>query len=258
MTATKSQKSSDSSPFIKQLASSDRSIRDRALSSLRTYLSRSTPFTSLDFLKLWKGLHYCMFMSDKPRNQQRLARDLAALTDVLAKENVLPWLQAFWKTMAREWGGIDSLRMDKYLYLIRCYVNKGFEVCAKRGWEVDAYQDVLDADGGPLSVRDVKVPVGLKLHVLDIWVDELEKVDEDKKRAPVEHVMKPIRKLQKDSLVKSVRVRAKESLEDERLFQGMRWRTEEDRDASEVDGDDVMSEDDGQVLGDDAFGGFDD
>ncbi|KAF2211475.1 hypothetical protein CERZMDRAFT_10296, partial [Cercospora zeae-maydis SCOH1-5] len=221
-------KSSESNPFIKQLASSDRSVRDRALSSLRTYLSRSTAFTPLDLLKLWKGLHYCMFMSDKPRNQQRLARDLAALTDVLAQDNVLPWLQAFWKTIAREWGAIDSLRMDKYLYLVRCYVNKGFEICAKKKWEVEQYLSVLEDEGAPLSIRDVKVPVGLKLHVLDIWVDELEKVDSDKDGAPVEEVMKPIRKLQKESLVKSVRQRAKESLDDERLFRGIRWRTAED------------------------------
>ncbi|PPJ53405.1 hypothetical protein CBER1_00963 [Cercospora berteroae] len=258
MAATKMHKGSESNPFIKQLASSDRSIRDRALSSLRTYLSRSAAFTPLDLLKLWKGLHYCMFMSDKPRNQQRLARDLAALTDVLVQENVLPWLQAFWRTIAREWGSIDSLRMDKYLYLVRCYVNKGFEICAKRKWEVEQYLSILEEDGGPLSIRDVKVPVGLKLHVLDIWVDELEKVDSDKDAAPVEQVMKPVRKLQKESLVKSVRQRAKESLEDERLFEGTRWRTGEDPDANETTGSAHEDEEDGDIVGGDDFGGFDD
>lgn len=210
-----------------------------------------------------------MFMSDKPRNQQRLARDLAALTDVLASENVLPWIEAFWKTMAREWGGIDSLRMDKYLYLVRCYVNKGFEVASsekkkkKSAISWNRYLEVLEADGGPLSVRDVKVPVGLKLHVLDVWVDELEKVDGEQKDGgcPVEEVMKPVQKLQKDSLVKSVRMRAKESLEDERLVGGKRWRTAED--GSVEDGrkaqDEEMEDEDGQVVGeDDDFGGFDD
>lgn len=205
-----------------------------------------------------------MFMSDKPRNQQRLARDLAELTDVLSSTEVkLLWLEAFWKTMSREWGGIDSLRMDKYLYLVRCYVNKGFEVATGKSgkwkaWEM--YKKVLEADGCPLSVRDVKVPVGLKLHVLDIWVDELEKVDgEDKKDAPVEEVMKPIRKLQKETLVKSVRMRAKESLEDERLVEGKRWRTAEDGPANDgKDQDEEMDDEDGQVMGDDDFGGFDD
>jgi ribosomal RNA-processing protein 1 len=51
-----------------------------------------------------------MWMSDKPRNQQQLARDLASLVNDLPKEVVLPFLDAFWKTMSREWGGIDVLR----------------------------------------------------------------------------------------------------------------------------------------------------
>lgn len=32
----------------------------------------------------------------------------------------------FWKTMIREWGGIDRLRMDKYLLLIRKFTNQTF------------------------------------------------------------------------------------------------------------------------------------
>lgn len=49
-------------------------------------------------------------MSDRPRTQQRLAIDLAGLVDVLPDENVVPFLEAFWNTMAREWNGIDVLR----------------------------------------------------------------------------------------------------------------------------------------------------
>ena len=71
--------------------------------------------------------------------------------------------------------------------------------------------------------------------------------------------MKPIRKLQKESLVKSVRMRAKESLEDERLVEGKRWRTEEDGPVDDGKGqDEEMEDEDGQVVGDDDFGGFDD
>lgn len=49
-------------------------------------------------------------MQDKPRNQQRLAVDLAGLVDVVSHEAFIPFLDAFWKTMAREWKGIDALR----------------------------------------------------------------------------------------------------------------------------------------------------
>jgi ribosomal RNA-processing protein 1 len=89
----------------------DRRSRDKGVDTLRSYLrSRGAKLDNLEMLKLWKGLFYCMWMSDKPRTQQQLARDLAALVDVLPGETVLLFLDAFWKTMAREWVGIDVLR----------------------------------------------------------------------------------------------------------------------------------------------------
>ena len=54
-----------------------------------------------------------MWMQDKPKNQQRLAVDLAGLIDILPAESFLPFMDAFWKTMAREWNGIDALRYVK-------------------------------------------------------------------------------------------------------------------------------------------------
>ena len=48
-----------SSPFIKHLASSDKSTRDQALASLRAFLSSRSDISDLDLLKLWKGLFYC-------------------------------------------------------------------------------------------------------------------------------------------------------------------------------------------------------
>ncbi|KAK4506464.1 hypothetical protein PRZ48_000196 [Zasmidium cellare] len=250
MAATKTSTSSQSNPFIKQLASSNRTTRDRALSSLRIYLRRPTPFTTLDLLKLWKGLFYCMFMSDKPRNQQALARDLASLVDELKSvEGKIAFIEAFWKTMAREWNAIDSLRLDKYLYLIRCFVGKGFEVCKGAKWEeevIKQYEEVLRGEGGPLSPRDAKVPGGLRLHVLDVWVDELEKVD-NKKEADVGWVMWVVRQLAKESLVKSVRERAKEAIDDERLEKGKAWKEVQEE---------AEEEDDEDEEGD--FGGFED
>lgn len=169
-----------------------------------------------------------MFMSDKPRNQQQLARDLAALVDVLKSSSAqIAFISAFWKTMSREWSAIDSLRMDKYLYLLRCYIAKGFEVCSKsKGWKNaygekdkvwERYSEMLVADGGPLSPQDMKVPVGVRLHVLDIWVDELEKIDGEHK-VDVEKVMAPVKLLRKNTLTKSVRKRAEEAEEDERIL----------------------------------------
>lgn len=189
-----------------------------------------------------------MWMSDKPLPQQRLARDLADLVDALrTPENILNFIAAFWKTMAREWSVIDALRMDKYLSLVRCYVAKGFEVCAKSSWDEETTSSYLAVLGEvPLEARDHRVPNGLRYHTVDVWVDELEKVDA-KRVAPVEVLLEPVRRLGRDSLTKAVRRRVQEALEDERLVD---WKGEEREDAAEGA---VESEEH-----DDEFGGFDD
>ena len=51
-----------------------------------------------------------MWMQDKPVPQQRLARDLAALVEVVKESVFIGFLDAFWQTMAREWNGIGRLR----------------------------------------------------------------------------------------------------------------------------------------------------
>ena len=192
-------------------------------------------------------------MCDKPRNQQRLARDFATLVQELrSRENVLGFLQAFWKTMAREWSGIDSLRMDKFLYLVRCYVRAGFEVCAakteKGGLKWSEYQRILRGEGGPLSSRDVKVPNGLRLHVLDVWVDELQGVEIGEIEKSAEEVMAPIQKLGEESFVKSVRERAMS------VWNDPRWR---DREVKATEDNEENLLENGQDDADEKFEGFD-
>ena len=273
-----------SNPFVKQLASSgtfpsevsylnhatdslklDRKIRDRALSSLRTYLHRAAPFSPLDLLKLWKGLFYCMWMSDKPRTQQALARDLAGLLDaIISKQNLLGFVNAFWKTIAREWGNIDALRMDKYLYLVRCYVGKGFEVVAKNEWaDAELLKEYLAVLGAvPLDARDSTIPNGLRYHVIDIYVDELDKVDTDRS-VPLEEILRPLKQLGSDSRTKPVTKRVKEALEDERLADWKNENVAEDEDDDEAGEDILEHESRGTApvvddVDDGEFGGFGD
>lgn len=238
--------------------------------------------------------------------------------------------------MSRDFHSLDRLRLDKYLYLIRCYVGVAFEVFLakglsgvragvkkeqgkgerkgnkegsgkrkgslgkrKRGEEADEngvgtaesgdlgiwkelgiYLDMLEE--GPLcpinfdpendngnenpSVRMHKGPDGLRYHLLDIWLDEIEKVaaveveadgdgnetGEDgsegneagsptvagktqekkgqlKTGVPMELLLRPIVRLQEKSISKLVRKRAGVVLDDERLVEwGVRERKKTD------------------------------
>ncbi|KAF2966338.1 hypothetical protein GQX73_g7214 [Xylaria multiplex] len=236
-------------PFIRNLASSDRKTRTSALESLRTFLSASATasrLTHLDNLKLWKGLYYSLWMCDRPIPQQNLCAELAGLIDVLPDDAVTPWLAAFWETVGREWTSIDVYRLEKFLLLVRRVLGASLSwVCSvlpkvteggsgeketketkksrrSRG-RIDALLENLAS--WPLETEDnlSRVPVGLRLHVLDIWVDEAEKLgllDSEKTGEAGRQFLDRLGLLveaQTRSTCKPVRVRAKETLVDDRL-----------------------------------------
>lgn len=205
----------------------DRPTRDKALLSLRTYLSGRRDLPPLELLKLWKGLFYCMWMSDRPLTQQALANSLAELVSVLPPISQIPFLRAFWQTMQREWTNIDVLRMEKFLLLTRRYLGATFRLLREGEWEeglVRAHVDLLEE--APCEVEDARIPNGMRFHVIDIFVDELERVgalekggeeQEGKSSVPLELLLEPLRRLMKSSPTKPVRIKAKDALADERL-----------------------------------------
>ncbi|KAH8649960.1 nucleolar protein,Nop52 [Xylariales sp. PMI_506] len=272
-----------SMPFIKHLANSDRKIRTEALDSLRTFLRAATTarsLTELDNLKLWKGLFYSVYMCDRPIPQQNLCAELAALVDVLPEDAVAPWLVGFWDVMSREWTSIDVLRMEKFLLLVR----RVFAASLKWVREKDgaakkskkkaaaaapAEQQYPRAERMLEVLREwpfegtgnlSKVAVGLRLHVMDIWVDEAERIgmlgdktDEENPVAPTPadiaflEALKTIIEVQaKKSPSKPVRARAKDSLADERLPWYVAKEGSEDEDEDMKNGEE------------DGWGGFDD
>jgi ribosomal RNA-processing protein 1 len=178
-------------------------------------------------------------MQDKPALQQGLSRDLASLVSTLRPTVTLPFLRAFWITMAREWSHIEALRLDKYLYLIRQYLNASFQHLSKKKWKpslVEQWNTIVRET--PLNPSDMKIPNGLRYHVLDIWVDELEKVDSEweaeDKREILEKLVQPIEEMAKDGKLKVLRVAAKETLSDDTL---RAWRGQEDEVMEEVEED---------------------
>jgi len=195
-----------------------------------------------------------MWMSDKPLVQQRLATDLASLVDTLHLDVVLPFLDAFWKIMAREWANIDALRKNKFLYLIRQYLFASFRFLSRHEWNntraIEGYMNILART--PLNPTDPKIPNGMRYHVLDIYVDELDKIDADREgKMPLETLLAPVKTLEKAAVTKAVRKHAKEALEDERLKD---WNNLEENKGSESGNEDsggiaIAGQDEGEWGG---------
>jgi len=110
--------------------------------------------------------------------------------------------------------------MDKFLYLVRVYLEASFRHFAKRDWknedQLERYLGILEAI--PFNPTDHKIPDGLRYHCLDVYVDELDRLDEKKEgNLPIEKLLRPVRNLGSKTLSKTVRARVKETLDDERL-----------------------------------------
>ncbi|CAK7204606.1 hypothetical protein SEUCBS139899_007364 [Sporothrix eucalyptigena] len=252
-----------SMPFIKNLASSDRKIRTVAIETLKGFLtakyaaSSASPLTFHDAQKLWAGLFYALWMADRAPAQQRLCDELAGLPKAvkLPDNAVAAWLRAFWATMSREWTtGIDVLRMEKFMLLVRRVLNAqiawmkeeeearkiGLAILSQWPFNVDAEAEVeappseSDNDDDDTAERrprkrsrkvapTVHIPVGLTMHVVDIWVDEAEKLDllkttkTDDEPSLAKEINTLVETLAAKTTAPAVRQRTREALEDERL-----------------------------------------
>lgn len=200
-------------------------------------------------------------MCDRPIPQQNLCNDLARLLDVLPDEAVIPWLTGFWDVLSREWTSIDVLRMEKFLLLVRRVLGKSLAWVhggtGKKGEKRREELLALFIEWPFETSGDLKrVPVGLRLHVLDIWIDEAEKVGivgEDATEKDVEFLtdVKGILEEMVKNTVKPIKSKAKESLADERLPKDES--AEEDGSGDDEDKSDVEGNNNGH-----GWGGFDD
>nr|XP_056714277.1 ribosomal RNA processing protein 1 homolog B [Euleptes europaea] len=175
--------------FAQRLAANEKRIRDRALKKLRGYIVLRTRnpaggFNQEEFLKIWKGLFYCLWMQDKPLLQEELSNNISQLIHVIENMDARHlFIQTFWQTMNREWNGIDRLRLDKFYMLIRVVLRQSFEVLKRNGWNESFTEPFLHLLMKEAIHSESNAPIGIKLHFIDIYLEELAKVGAKELRA---------------------------------------------------------------------------
>lgn len=233
-----------STAFVKRLASNDDKVRDQALESLRKFLGAKnlTKLLLLDHDKLWRGLFFAMWYCDKPIPQQNLAEDLGQLfSKVVFKSSVVPFYHAFWDIMIKEWPQVDKWRVDKFLLLIRRVVRHMFKFLSLQNWDLSLIDSYLETLQDTVLLGLDKVPSALPYHVIDLYLDELERVmfdidgeeeevndevelsNEEKQaivaKVPVDTLISPFKRLSTDAKMKTLRERSLEVVQDERLVE---------------------------------------
>ncbi|QLQ82060.1 hypothetical protein HG537_0G03150 [Torulaspora globosa] len=184
----------DTNAFVKQLASNNRKVRENALETLQKYLNTKQfkDASQMQFNKLWKGLYFAMWFSDRPRPQQRLANELGELHMIYFDERdnktaseqlslndgaFIKFSRAFWKIICMEWFNIDRYRIDKYLMLVRRVLFNQLKYLKSRQWDERLVETYIERvlKWMPLSAS-AKVYNGVPLHIMDIILDEWERL----------------------------------------------------------------------------------
>lgn len=176
----------------------------------------------MELLKLWKGLYYCFWHSDRVHVQQALASNLANMVLIVSEVNYISFLEAFWTTICREWKSIDVLRLDKFYTLLRRFVESSFQRLYSSDWKaslVSQYIELLEKL--PLSSKDQKVPNGIRYHLADIYLESLSKIilsESERQQVPIGTLIAPFERLVLESPTKSVRLRVMHNIFDNKVL----------------------------------------
>ncbi|XP_053408060.1 ribosomal RNA processing protein 1 homolog A-like [Mercenaria mercenaria] len=168
--------------FAQNLAGNETKTRLKAVKKLKKYLkvksaSKKDGFSCEDFLKLWKGLHYCMWMQDKPLLQEELSTTLTNLVhDLSTHEAQMMFIKVFFITEAREWSSIDIWRLDKFMMMVRNMLYESLMVMKKLKWHRNKLEGLTQMFYDTvMNPESDTIPDGLKIHFCDIYLEEVEK-----------------------------------------------------------------------------------
>ncbi|XP_034936572.1 ribosomal RNA processing protein 1 homolog [Chelonus insularis] len=169
--------------FARVLSSNDKRARMKMLKKLRNWINirskSSFAFTEADFMRLWKGLFYCMWLSDKPLVQEELAESISNLVhSIESMEMALLYTKCTLRTLSSEWFGLDWYRMDKFEMLARRIMRQSFVMCKKSSWDEEWVKGVSKIIEDILL--DPKGSMGFKFHITEIFIEELAKISEGK------------------------------------------------------------------------------
>jgi len=163
--------------FGKKLAHTDKAVRDRGFKVLRKWLEKHPDLEKIDYMKLWKGLYFAMWMADKRPVQQELCVNVALLVNLLPREKQGMWISCFWETMEAGWEKLDVHRISKYLLFLRIIIAEAFKALRLNGWDAGDCQELgktfarrtVDAKG----MNGGAPSQALLLHLMRIFWEEL-------------------------------------------------------------------------------------
>lgn len=163
----------------KRLAGNDPAVRNYTVKKLKRLLERSSStdnglITEINLQRLWMGLHYCMWMADKPIFQEDLAEKLAMLVHAFKDpDQSLLFFEAFLRIEAQEWLLLDCFRLDKFMMLIRKVIIQILILLKNHEWNLDLTRKFVETVD---AILNKEVLASFTTHVLNVIKDELKNI----------------------------------------------------------------------------------
>ncbi|CAF0867117.1 unnamed protein product [Adineta ricciae] len=169
--------------LVHKLVDSSKAQRTKAVERLKAWINARTLnptsfFSYDDLIKIWKGLYYNMWMADKPLLQDQLAAQISSwIHEFRDNDQARLYIDAGFATFAREWWGIDRWRLSKFMTFVRYFLRDSFVFLKNLKWlKSDILKFTKMLTKNVLSPNGNRSCDGLKLHVTDIYLEELAKV----------------------------------------------------------------------------------
>ncbi|XP_063898729.1 ribosomal RNA processing protein 1 homolog [Helicoverpa armigera] len=192
--------------FARLLSGNEKKTRDRVLKSLKKWLlncfEKGYEFKEDDFVRVWKGLFYAVWMSDKPLIQEELCENISAILDVFPEEHLrhaLLMYKAGLRVLATEWYGLDQHRTDKFLMLVRRYLRASLRCLLRSKWSLKSCQMYAKILSGSDGIFALKTPhyarnaMSMLLHIVDCYLEEIAKVSSgDIPEASLVELLRPL------------------------------------------------------------------
>ncbi|CAE7822332.1 RRP1B [Symbiodinium sp. CCMP2592] len=160
--------------FGKFLAHTDKVVRDRGFKRLKRWLVKHPELERLEYMKVWKGLYFAVWMADKRPVQQELAVNIALLLNDVPQEKRTLWIDTFWETMKVSWEKLDVHRVNKYLLLLRIVLAEVFKDLRTSGWQLQEVKDRAEVLLRPAPHRTNSASsVGIIMQLTRVLWDEL-------------------------------------------------------------------------------------
>ncbi|OII72022.1 nucleolar protein NOP52 [Cryptosporidium ubiquitum] len=121
----------------KTLTSVSPASRKKGLDIITRYISKhNNSMTRLQMLKIWKGLYYSMWLSDKVLIQREIAVNISQLQRMFeVKECFFLFIEEFYLMMRFRWDGMDHYRMDKFTFLQRTMLAESLDILSKKNFD---------------------------------------------------------------------------------------------------------------------------